>query len=482
MAVILTGILVTIFGYFYHFIPENRHMLRIGREILEENGQLVVNAYESQGVQSAINLSSPGMLWLFDENLNNLFKDHQQALRKRKKFGGPPREHPADKRPEPVHDLLQFRESEIKDFAGLFFAGKAPAEPKELGPEQLIGCLITSATGKKYVIINQIPSKMTRHPGFLINRLLETMFIFLLVTALFCFALSRYMVKPITELKEASKRFAGGNLGARAGNGAEKRNDEIGDLAVDFNDMADKIESMIRSQRRLFGDISHELRSPLARLQVTVELLQNKLNDSEKPMLARIEKEIKRMNSLIEEVLNFSRLDSGSYEGEKINIALAELLNKICQDADFEGKSKNCRVILEIHDQPQIMAIPVLIERAIENILRNALKYSPENSIITVSLQKNADAALIRISDQGPGVPEAEIPKLFAPFYRCQEDRDRKTGGTGLGLAIAHRAIRLHQGQIILKNKAEGGLLAEVSIPDNSHKQAVSNQNQAPRC
>lgn len=456
LAVVLTGFLVAVYSYFYHFVPENRRMFRMGRELLEENGQMVVEAYESQGVESALSISLPGTFWLFDAQLNNLFVGHQHRFKGKRKSGGSPR--------DSYQRTFVGREDAIKAVAGRILAG-TNADTEEVGGEPLIGCLLTSESQKKYVIINHIPVKMPRHQRFLMDRLVETLSIFLLVTAFFCFALSRYMVKPITELREASSRFANGDLSARASNGAAKRFDEIGDLAVDFNHMADKIANMIRSQRRLFGDISHELRSPLARLQVTVEILQKKVAESDQPMLVRIEKEIARMNSLIEEVLQFSRLESGSYDGEKQIFAVSDILYKICSDADFEGKAKKCSVKLQATSQVRINAVPQLIERAMENVLRNALKYSPENSQVLVSLSENEHNAIVTIADSGPGVAEAEIHKLFSPFYRCQEDRDRNSGGIGLGLAIAHRAIKLHKGEINLKNRTEGGLLAEIVIP-----------------
>lgn len=463
-AVVLTGIIVTIYAYFYHFIPENRKMYRIGKELLEENGQMIVEAYEKIGVEAALKFRHPGPFWLFDAELNNLFAGHMGKMKFRRKF--PPEMEGPPPGPPPEDDFmenLKNRENEIRAIAARLLISPT-SEIEDIPAENIIGSVITSESGKKYVIISHIPSKI-KHQKFLLWRLGEAMPFFLFFTAASCLAMARYMVKPVAELSEASRKFAGGDLSARAGKSAESRLDEIGDLAVDFNEMADKIETLIRSQRRLFSDISHELRSPLARLQITVELLQKKNSEADQSMLGRIEKEIHRMNEMIEEVLNYSKLETENIEISMSETSLAEILQKVCNDASFEGKSRNCHISLRMSEKPRIKAAVGLIERAVENILRNALKYSPDNSEIEVSLEVVDKTIVISIADQGPGVPETELEKLFSPFYRYQEDRDRKTGGVGLGLAIAQRAIKLHKGTIQLENRPEGGLRAKIFLP-----------------
>jgi len=455
LAVVLTGILVAAYTYVYHFAPENRRIYRMSRELLEENGQMVVDAYEKFGVEAALSVRLPGTFWLFDEKLANLFAGHKKFM----KSGRKSKRHDR----ESFFERLMLKDDEIKKIAGRILL-EPPSEIEETGVENLIACVVTSETQRRYVIFSHIPAR-SRHQKFLIDRMTETMPIFLLVTAIFCYGLARYMVKPISELSEASRKFARGDLAARASKGAESRLDEIGELTVDFNDMADKIETLIRSQRRLFSDISHELRSPLARLQVTVELLQKKPDKNDQPMLQRIEKEISRMNSLIEEVLSYSRLETGNYDGDRQATKLADLMKKICNDADFEARARNCSVNLTLNASPTINCIASLIERAVENLLRNAVRYSPDNSTIAAVVSVIDDKIIISVNDNGPGVPESEIDKLFSPFYRYQEDRDRKTGGIGLGLAIARRAVQLHKGEITLRNRPEGGLSATIRLP-----------------
>ncbi|OGK07914.1 MAG: hypothetical protein A2W80_10070 [Candidatus Riflebacteria bacterium GWC2_50_8] len=456
--VVLTGILVLLYGYLYHFQPENKRLFGMGREFLEENGLMVVNAYETSGSKLALSVRIPGSFWLYDEQLNNIFSPQNTQENKPGRFSN--RHH------ERFIKLFEGKEAEVREIARKLLAGQK-SESYEVAGEMLIGSVLTSDSNKKYVIISHFPQRMPGPIHPILQDLFNSMPFFLLITALLCYALSRYMVGPITELRQASREFAGGNLDTRVTGAAISRLDEIGDLAADFNDMAEKIAQMIQSQRRLFGDISHELRSPLARLQVATELLQKKLPEAEQPMLTRIETEVARINSLIEEVLAFARLETGNLNGERQQVSLLETLNSICNDASFEGKTHNRRVVLKAARDIKLMAIEHLLERAIENILRNALKYSPDNSQIEVDLILQNNKAMISIGDHGPGVPETELEKLFAPFYRCSEDRNRSSGGTGLGLAIALRAIKLHNGDITLKNREGGGLIAEILLPLN---------------
>lgn len=456
LTVVLTGTLVAAYGYIYHFRPETSRLLNLGREILEERGQMLVDSYETSGGKVAPEIRLPGLFWLYDENLNIIFAPGLAEINKRN-----------HRRPARYKDMLKTlldKESEVREVARQLLA-ESKIDTAEVAGEMFIGSVLLSEANKKYIILSHFPQRMPKPYHFIVSRIIDTMPAFLLITAVICYILSRHMVWPISELRQASRNFAEGRFDARVTGNTISRHDEIGDLAVDFNDMADKIEKMISSQRRLFGDISHELRSPLARLQVAVELLQKKIPEAGQPLLARIENEIVRINSLIEEVLQFSRLESGNYKGERKQIKLEDILERICNDANFEGKAHNCKVKLTIKNDIIICGIEQLIERAIENILRNALKYSPKDSQIDVELLRQNNQAVISIADSGPGIPPGEIEKVFEMFYRCAEDRNRSTGGNGLGLAIARHAIKLHNGKISLENRASGGLLAKITIP-----------------
>lgn len=506
MTLIATGIMVAMYGYFYHFEPEKQRLFNIGREMIEENGQMLVNAYEKLGVESAAYFRLPGSFWLFDNNLNILFSgmhrkpgNHEnqpgQAPTSDIERSRPPGTPVLEKNPPPAPgfgpdqappemreppgpmgggsppwfrekftELFKEKHIEIKQYATrLLASGTAGSET--IAGELLLGAAITSESGKKYAVICHLPNRIPNHAQFLLFRVIENMPIFLLATGLLCLWLARYTIKPIIELRTASHSFARGNLKTRIVGKAINRFDEIGDLAADFNDMAEKIEKMIGSQRRLFSDISHELRSPLARLQLSLELLQKKSSDADQQMLARIGREISRMNALIEELLQFSKLESGEVSGVTEAISMQTILKRVCNDAGFEGKAHNCTVRLIADEDITIAGIPKLIERAIENILRNALKYSPNDSEITLKLQRLEKAAQVTIADRGPGIPEEELQKVFAPFYCLSEDRNPQKGGIGLGLAIAQRAIKLHNGQIVLKNHPDGGLIATITLP-----------------
>lgn len=509
LTLVLTGITVAVYGYFYHFEPEKQRFFNISREIIGENGQTLVNAYEKLGIDSIKHFRLPGSFWLYDAEINLVFAgkparhriSHRNETADQGKYDD--RGHSPDDVPPPPHDEIQpappprpdtppdkpewadgkkpwfkgdfnkferlfsEKEPEIRTYAAKLLSEQTPGSETVAG-EMLIGATTSSDSGKKYVIICHIPNKMPMPAKFLIYRLLENLPIFLLATGLLCFWLSRYMVKPVIEMRAASRNFAHGDLKTRVTGDAIRRYDELGDLAADFNEMAEKIEKMINGQRRLFGDISHELRSPLARLQVSLELLQNRVGETEQPMLSRIGREISRMNALIEELLQFNRLESGETNGQKQTVGLQASLKHICNDAGFEGRARNLTVSLKAEEEVTVTGNPQLIERAIENILRNALKYSPDGSTIGVELKRAGDRATIDISDQGPGIPHDELQKVFSPFYCLSEDRNPQKGGIGLGLAIAERAIRLHQGQITLSNRPEGGLTATISLPANS--------------
>jgi len=499
LTLVLTGITVAVYGYFYHFEPEKQRFFNISREIIGENGQTLVNAYEKLGIDSIKHFRLPGSFWLYDAELNLVFAG------KPARHGMPPRsenadpEKPADRMrspgemPPPRPDspppdkpgwddgkkpwfkddfdkferLFNEKEPEIRNYAAKLLSEQTPGSETVAG-EMLLGATTSSDSGKKYVIICHIPNKMPMPAKFLIYRLLENLPIFLLATGLLCFWLSRYMVKPVIEMRAASRNFAHGDLKTRVTGDAIKRYDELGDLATDFNEMAEKIEKMINGQRRLFGDISHELRSPLARLQVSLELLQNRAGETEQPLLSRIGREISRMNALIEELLQFSKLESGEINGQKQVVKLQAILKHICNDAGFEGRARNLVVSLKADEEVAVTGNQQLIERAIENILRNALKYSPDGGNVSVELTRTGNQATISVSDQGPGIPHDELQKVFSPFYCLSEDRNPQKGGIGLGLAIAERAIRLHQGQITLNNRPEGGLTATISLPADS--------------
>jgi signal transduction histidine kinase len=284
-------------------------------------------------------------------------------------------------------------------------------------------------------------------------------FLVLGLVALLCYALARYVTSPVRELRTAVDRFGRGDLTARA---EEKRHDELGDLAVAFNSMADHIQTLLAAERRLLFDISHELRSPLARLSVAVELART--DEQGARFLDRIQKEADRLNSLIRQMLEVTRTEGDPSRLKAESLRIDELVEGLVDDCSIEAQARGCVLRFESTGAVTLDGDSELLRRAIENVVRNAIRYAPPQSKVEVTLEDATGWAKIRVRDYGPGVPEAALPRLFDPFYRVEQDRDRKSGGVGLGLAIARRAVELHKGKLRASNSSPG-LLVEIDLP-----------------
>ena len=287
----------------------------------------------------------------------------------------------------------------------------------------------------------------------------------LLLTAfLLCWALARYLSSPIGKLRQATQKLADGDLSARVADRVGNRRDELAALAKDFDLMAERIESLITSQQRLSRDVSHELRSPLARMNVALEIAKQKLNGEANPLINRIEAESQRLNDMISRLLTLSKLESGSKDFDRRELNLKALVDQVASDADFEANAKGRSVKVISAVECRVLGSESLIQSAVENVLRNAVRYTREGTEVEVSLTNGGGMAKLRVVDHGSGVPEAELNNLFRPFYRVGEARDRGSGGTGLGLAIAEQAILAHKGSIKARN-TDDGLEVEISLP-----------------
>ena len=281
----------------------------------------------------------------------------------------------------------------------------------------------------------------------------------IVVSGLVCYLLSRVMSKRIRNLQLASRRLATGDLETRL----QVRRwglDETDELARDFNTMAQQLQERIEAQKRLLADVSHELRSPLARLRIALALAQENPQGSPAYLL-RIERETERLEELIGQLL------ASQAEGIELgdHIDLVRLLQQLCSDANFEGASGNKQVTLA-HSVPEAVVASSgdLLRKSFENILRNALAHTPDNSTVTVALDQVGDRYRICVADQGGGVAESELEKIFEAFYRTDAARSRDTGGHGLGLAIARRAIARHGGNVEAGNTATG-LVVTSTLP-----------------
>jgi len=282
---------------------------------------------------------------------------------------------------------------------------------------------------------------------------------FFVAAVMLCYWFALHLTSPVRALQKAVERFGRGDLSARVGS---TRRDELGQLARTFDHMAERTETLLAAERRLLLDISHELRSPLARLGVAIELARS--GDDLESHLNRIQKESDRLNSLVGELLQVTRAegDPGSLRREPVR--LDELLAVVVEDAGIETAAHGCRIRYTARMPAALDADPELLRRAFENVIRNAIRYAPRDSDVEVSLETANGSVVARVRDYGPGVPEESVQRLFDAFYRVGADRSRNSGGIGLGLSIARRAIELHRGTITARN-AHPGLEVEMRLP-----------------
>lgn len=291
-----------------------------------------------------------------------------------------------------------------------------------------------------------------------------------LTSGLICYLLSWYLTKPIVRLRTATRRLAAGDLSARTGAAPTSRRDEVTGLMRDFDAMAERIETLLKAQSRLLNDISHELRSPLARLNVALGLARQRAGVESTDMLDRIEMEASRLNELIGRILTLARLEDGEQLVPQTPVSLDDLVATVAEDAEFEAQARHCHVNMSIPEGDWLVrGNPSLLHSAIENVVRNAIRYTHEGSSVEVTLIREpaigGKEAVVRVSDSGPGVPADALGKLFEPFYRLDEARGRQTGGVGLGLAITERAVRFHGGKVTAFNRQPVGLMVEIRLP-----------------
>jgi signal transduction histidine kinase len=282
--------------------------------------------------------------------------------------------------------------------------------------------------------------------------------------ALLCWLLAVSLASPLRALARTVDRFGRGDLSARV---RSRRRDEIGNLARAFDDMAERIETLLTAERRLLQDISHELRTPLARLSFAAEL--SRTAEDRGAATARLKKEISRLTDLVGALLQVTRVEGDPSSRNLSDLPLDAFLREVVDDCAVEAEARGCRVNLEAQASLHFHGDRELLRRAMENIVRNAIRYAPEGTPIEVKLGSDHDDAEISVRDYGPGVPETELPKIFKPFFRVDESRDSSTGGVGLGLAIAHRAVTVHHGTMTAKN-AEPGLLVSIELPLHSEQ------------
>lgn len=285
-----------------------------------------------------------------------------------------------------------------------------------------------------------------------------------LVSAVVCFLLARHLASPLRRVREASGRLASGDLGARAGALMRPRRDEIGDLVRDFDAMAERLSLLVSAQKQLLSDISHELRSPLARLQVAVELARRKAGPDAEKHLNRIETEGTRMNEMIGQILTLARADSDRPAVTE-TLDLAEIVRSVAIDTDYEARQAGRAVHVRDSREAIVLGDAALLTSAVENVVRNGSRYTPQGTSVDITLEVTPTHGRIVVRDHGPGVPPGDTERIFLPFHRVGASRDRDSGGAGLGLSIAARAAKVHGGSIHAVNAEGGGLEVSIDIP-----------------
>ncbi len=487
LTVFITILVGSYYVYYFHYRPFRKDFVLMTSEVMNDNSLRQIEAYESSDKKDIEDYAGPSNFWVFNSSLEVLSDPVAKMdlgyssqypmfiglINDDKPISEKSAENYDNKRIERINNNIKVfwkeHKDEIRSFARYLFETRNPSRIS-IGGYKVFGNWLVSANNNHYVAVSMIPlvKGWNYHQGYVTEKIVDT-FLFLLIAAtVFCIFLAKYLVRPIVELQKACKKFATGDFSQKINKDTVGRYDELGDLASDFNFMAEKIEADINSRKRLFNDISHELRSPLARMQVAVELLQLKVRDNEKSLVDRLGKDIERMNALISELLKFSKLENKETMAND-DVDLGYSLKAVCEDAEFECKLNHKGVKLNIKQNSVIKGNADLIERAVENVVRNGLRFTPENTAVEVTLDRIENTAVITVEDLGPGVSEEEIEKIFAPFYCCSLERNPQKCGLGLGLSIAQRAIQLHNGNISACNRPSQGFKVSINLPLNKN-------------
>ncbi len=358
-------------------------------------------------------------------------------------------------RPLPPHfgRLLRAPRGGLPDYPGV-----------EVVPARPLPQLVTP-DGRHYGILMVPP----HHPFGVLSAIPETRYAVLLlalaVTGAASWMLTRSITRPVRALGAATRDLASGNLDARVATPVSGRHDELGTLARDFDAMAARLRDLMRGRERLLRDVSHELRSPLARMRVAVGLARQPGSDAGRE-LARIEGEIERLDRLIGQVLHLSRLDAAARADLGHDVDLVELIDGIARDAAFEAQARGVTVAWQPPTAvPAVRGNAAWLASAIENVVRNAVRYTAAGTEVEIRLEADASGTRTTVRDHGPGVPEGELARIFEPFHRVTESRTRETGGDGIGLAITARVLAAHGGSAHAVNAPDGGLVVTLTLP-----------------
>jgi two-component system, OmpR family, sensor histidine kinase CpxA len=330
-----------------------------------------------------------------------------------------------------------------------------------------VALMLTGQDGRIYIFATELPAGPRAALGINHAAVVFQWGVAFLVSGLICYVLTRYITTPILRLQEMSQKLAAGDLSVRAGPIPMRRQDEIGNLIRDFDAMASRIEDLVSQQRQLTSDVSHELRSPLARLNVALDLGRQRKGDD--PAFDQMEEDIRLLDEMIGRLLTIAKLDMLAPQVAMMEVDIKDIVSQIVRNAEFESGDSHGGVRFTSSGDCRVWGIAELLQSAIENVIRNAVRYTEKETSIEVNMRSENVSATpsirLTVRDYGPGVPEAELSKIFQPFYRVAAARDRQSGGTGLGLAIADRIVRIHGGTIYAENAPTRGLKIEIVLP-----------------
>jgi signal transduction histidine kinase len=330
----------------------------------------------------------------------------------------------------------------------------------------------TSPSGRPYILLVRAPFQLAKFLDTTAGGGLPLLGVVLLMVTFFCFWLTHHIVAPIQGIQSAARRVAAGDLSVRAPVEISKRHDELAALAADFDAMVERMSSFVRSQKDLLSTVSHELRSPLTRLIMSLALLRKQPPLESEELLQRMERDVERVDTLMGQLLTLSRLETGLSSDGRDSVDLSELVQEVVADGDFEARSCGKSVRLQAEEGIVIeKADQQALRSACENILRNAIRFSAPGSEVEVILKTErmspSSQAVLLVRDHGPGVREELLQQIFQPFFRVKEasGNPRENNGTGLGLTIALEAIRQHRGTIIAANANPIGLEVKIMLP-----------------
>lgn len=346
---------------------------------------------------------------------------------------------------------------------------------RQLGQQYIWSVPITSANGKPYTFLLIRPHESEKMNWYhdLLHFAFPQLPVAVVVGGVTMFVLVLLVTRPVVRLRRAARELAQGNFDARVvGSAPQSRifeGDEIQALVHDFNHMAEKLQSLVGAQQLLLRDVSHELRSPLARLSVALELAREDAIPAMEGHLERIERETQKLNQLIGQLLTLSSLEAIENVKNLVPVSLNELVERMIPDAQYEAQQRQSSVIFAANDECSILGNQELLHRAIENVVRNAIRYTEAGTAVEIKLiniqGQGKRSIVLEVNDHGPGIPESELDAIFRPFYRVDPARSAHTGGFGVGLAIAERAVKLHNGELRAFNRTGGGATIQMHFP-----------------